>query len=144
MHPAIQLGAESELFINTIEAASQKLWPNEAVTFQQRRVLRVLREHGPMSLAELGRARCVSRQRIRVVVQTLEPHGVCETSTDGLISLTPTGGDYISNHDRQIAKHVTDAIQDQVSAADFRKAAQVVRDFRLLIEAWLIRSDVLD
>ena len=80
MHDLMHLNEEVILFGSVVGECAKRLFPHEPVDFFQRRVLRTLREKSPITLADLARERCVTRQHARKVVQNM---------LEGLITTQP-------------------------------------------------------
>jgi DNA-binding MarR family transcriptional regulator len=107
-HKLLAAGVNCYAVANLGQNLASRMWPNEPIDFMQRKILRTLRDEGPLTLAELARKHLVTRQHSRKVVQSIVDTGFVEMKLNPahkrsmLVSLTDAGLDYIDQHDQKV------------------------------------------
>ena len=149
MHPLLAANEEWIVFGSVIKEVVDRQWADEPIDLLHRRVLRTLREKGPITLADLARERCVTRQFARKVIGqiteidlnfiTAEPNPAHKTST--LISLTDAGLAYINRHDEDVSSFIEERLRGKVCDNDLAITLNVIRAARSLFENWVVLYD---
>lgn len=113
-HPLVSLIDELIVLNNKIIEVSKVQFPHSTLNIHQRRMLRSISRHCPITCADLARNRHISRQYACKIVGQLEEAGLVESLVNPshrrspLIDLTEGGRSYIERHNRAIAGFATD------------------------------------
>jgi DNA-binding MarR family transcriptional regulator len=121
-------------------AAVERLHQQPELTGACRGVLRDLERSGPRTVPQLARRRECSRQHVQILVNRLVAGGMAELLPNpdhrrsALVSLTPAGRDALTALWRREAE-LAAGLPVESSMADLRRAAELLRELRGLLEA---------